>query len=267
VATITDTNEAQARFDAIVAQQITAANDLDNRRAALRAIIGRTPNDLKRLGPGFEPQLPSPDSADAWIDRALASNLQVKLAQYNFDIATLEVERQRAGHLPTLDLVGSFGTQAASGSTTIGVSNNSRQAVIGLALTVPLYQGGFVDSKVREALALQDTARQNLEAARRNALFAAQTGFSGVASAVASVKAFEQAVVSAQTAYESNRTGQEVGVRTNLDVLNTQQQVYQTRRDLAQAYFNYLMGVLRLKSAVGTLDEADLAEVNRRLSG
>jgi outer membrane protein len=267
VATITDTNEAQARFDAIVAQQITAANDLDNRRAALRAIIGRTPNDLKRLGPGFEPQLPSPDSADAWIDRALASNIQVKLAQYNFDIATLEVERQRAGHLPTLDLVGSFGTQAASGSTTIGVSNNSRQAVIGLALTVPLYQGGFVDSKVREALALQDTARQNLEAARRNALFAAQTGYSGVASAAASVKAFEQALVSAQTAYESNRTGQEVGVRTNLDVLNTQQQVYQTRRDLAQAYFNYLMGVLRLKSAVGTLDEADLAEVNRRLSG
>jgi outer membrane protein len=267
VATITDTNEAQARYDAIVAQQIAAANDLENRRAALRAIIGRAPGELKRLGPGFEPQLPAPDSVDAWIDRALASNIQVRIAQYNLDIATLEVERQRAGHLPTLDLVGSFGTQAATGSTQVGVTNNARQAVVGLALTVPIYQGGFVDSKVREALALQDTARQNLEGARRNALFGAQTGFAGVTSAVASVKAFEQALVSAQTAYESNRTGQEVGVRTNLDVLNTQQQVYQTRRDLAQAYFNYLMGVLRLESAVGTLDEQDLAEVNRRLQG
>jgi outer membrane protein len=267
VATITDTNEAQARYDAIVAQQIAAANDLDNKRAALRAIIGRSPTDLKRLGPGFEPQLPSPASADAWIDRALASNIQVKIAQYNYDIATLEVERQRAGHLPTLDLVGSFGTQAATGSTAIGASNNSRQAVIGLALTVPLYQGGFVDSKVREALALQDTARQNLEAARRNALFAAQTGYSGVASAAASVKAFEQALASAQTAYESNRTGLEVGVRTNLDVLNTQQNVYQARHDLAQAYFNYMLGVLRLKAAVGTLSEQDIEDMNRRLRG
>jgi len=120
---------------------------------------------------------------------------------------------------------------------------------------------------VREAIALQDNARQNLEVARRNATFNAQTGYTGVASAAASVKAFEQALVSAQVAYESNRTGQEVGVRTNLDVLNTQQQVYQRRRDLAQAYFNYLIGVLRLKSAVGTLDEQALEDVNRRLRG
>ena len=139
--------------------------------------------------------------------------------------------------------------------------------MIGLALNVPLYTGGFIDSKVREALALQESARQNVEVARRNALFNAQTGFSGVNSAAASVKAFEQALVSAQTAYESNKTGQEVGVRTNLDVLNTLQNVFQTRRDLAQAYINYLVGVLRLKSAVGALDEQDLEAVNRRLSG
>jgi outer membrane protein len=132
---------------------------------------------------------------------------------------------------------------------------------------VPLYQGGFVNSKVREALALQENARQNLEVARRNALFSAQTGFTGVNSAAASVRAFEQALVSAQSAYESNKTGQEVGVRTNLDVLNTQQNVFQTRRDLAQAYFNYLVGILRLKSAVGSLDEQDLEEINRRLRG
>jgi outer membrane protein len=267
VATITDTNEAQAQYDAIVAQEISSRNDLDNKRTALRAIIGRSPGELKRLGPGFEPQLPSPDSADYWVDRALADNIQVKVAQYNYDIAALEVDRQRAGHLPTLDLVGSFNAQASNASVNTSFANDSRQALIGLALTVPIYQGGFVDSKVREALALQENARQNLEAAKRNALFNAQTGYSGVASAAASVKAFEQALVSAQTAYESNKTGQEVGVRTNLDVLNTQQQVYQRRRDLAQAYFNYLVGVLRLRNAIGALSEQDLEEINRRLRG
>jgi outer membrane protein len=267
VATITDTNEAQAKYDSIVAQEILTRNDLENKRTALRAIIGRFPRDLKRLGAGFEPMPPTPNTLDDWVDRALTENLSVKIARYNADIATLEIERQRAGHLPTLDLVASANALAGSGSVNTDRFNDTRQAQIGVALNVPLYQGGFVDSKVREALALQENARQNLEVARRNALFTAQTGFTGVNSAVASVKALEQALVSAQTAYESNRTGQEVGVRTNLDVLNTQQNVFQTRRDLAQAYFNYLLGMLRLKSAVGSLDERDLEDINRRLRG
>ena len=269
VATITDTNEAQAKYDSIVAQEISARNDLDNKRTALRAIIGRFPASLKRVGPGFEPTLPSPDTLDYWVDRALAENLAVKIAAYNVDIATLEVDKQRAGHYPTLDLVGSYSLQTGSGSSSVNLSSNFdlRQAQLGVQLTVPIYQGGFVDSKVREAIALQDNARQNLELARRTALFNAQTGFTGVNSAVASVQAFEQALKSAQVAYESNRLGQEVGVRTNLDVLNTQQNVFQTRRDLAQSYFNYLIGVLRLKAAVGTLSEQDLEEINRQLRG
>ena len=267
VATITDTNEAQAKYDSIVAQEIGARNDLENRRTALRAIIGREPHDLKRLGPGFEPQLPSPNAPDEWVDRALNDNLAVRIAQYNADIATLEIERQRAGRLPTVDLVASLSAQAFSATINTDASGNQRQAAIGLALNVPLYEGGFTESKVREAYALQDAARRNLEIARRNALFLAQTGFTGVTSAAASVKALEQALVSAQTAYESNRTGQEVGVRTNLDVLNTQQNVFQTRRDLAQAYFNYLLSVLRLKSAAGSLTEEDLEAANRRLQG
>jgi outer membrane protein len=267
VATITDTNEAQAKYDQIVAQEITARNDLENQRTALRAIIGRNPGDLKRLGGGFEPVLPSPNKLDAWVDKALADNLSVRIAQYNADIATLEIERQRAGRLPTVDLVASANAQAFNASVNSNVSGEQHQVAIGLAVTVPLYTGGFVDSKVREAYALQDSARQNLEVARRNALFNAQTGFTGVTSAAASVKAFEQALASAQSAYESNRTGLEVGVRTNLDVLNTQQNVYQARHDLAQAYFNYMLGVLRLKSAVGTLSEQDIEDMNRRLRG
>ena len=115
VATITDTNEAQANYDQIVAQEISARNDLDNRLAALRAIIGRAPRDLKRLGANFDPTPPEPNSLDAWLDRALKENLSVRIAQYSFDIATLEVDRQRAGHLPTLDLVGSLRTGGANG--------------------------------------------------------------------------------------------------------------------------------------------------------
>ncbi|HEX7327647.1 MAG TPA: TolC family outer membrane protein [Casimicrobiaceae bacterium] len=267
VATITDTNEAQAAYDRIAAQEITAKNDLENKRTALRAIIGHVPPELKRFGRSFEPTLPQPDSLNYWVERALSDNLAVKVALYNSDIASLEVERQRAARLPTIDLVGSVNAQGSNGTVQVGVRSNSEQSMIGLALNIPLYTGGFIDSKVRQAVALQESARHNLELARRNALSGAQTGFTGVTSAVASVKAFEQALKSAQVAYESNKTGQEVGVRTNLDVLNTQQQVFQTRRDLAQAYFNYLLGVLQLKAATGTLSIEDLQDANRRLTG
>jgi len=266
VATITDTNEAQAKYDQIVATEISTRNDYDNRVTALRAIIGRTPNALNRLSANFDPPMPEPNVADYWVDLALKNNLSVRVNESNYNIATLQVDRERAGHYPTLDLVGSFGNNGGNGSAANDFNVSGRSAAIGLAVNLPIYQGGFVNSKVREAIALQDTARQNLEGARRSALFNAQTGFTGVTSSVASVKAFGQAVKSADVAYQSNKLGLEVGVRTTLDVLNTQQNVYTARRDLAQAYFNYLIGVLRLKSAIGTLNEQDVEELNRRLA-
>jgi len=267
VATITDTNEAQANYDQIAAQEIAARNDLDNKVTALRAIIGRMPRELKKLGPGFDPTPPEPNSLDVWLDRALKENLAVRVAQVNFDVATLEVDRQRAGHLPTLDLVGSLAASGANGSTANDLTFHARNAAIGLALNLPIYQGGFVDSKIREAVALQDSARDTLELARRNARFNAQVGYTGVNSSVATVRATAQAVQSAEVALQSNRLGQEVGVRTNLDVLNVQQAPFTQRRNLAQAYFAYLINTLRLKSAVGTLNELDLEELNRRLAG
>jgi outer membrane protein len=163
--------------------------------------------------------------------------------------------------------VGSYNGQGSNGSVTADYNSNSRFGQIGVQLALPLYTGGFNSSKIREAIALQERSRQDLETARRFALFQAQTGFSGVNSAVASVKAFEQAQVSAEVAYQSNKLGQEVGVRTNLDVLNVQQNLFSTRRDLAQAYFNYLIAVLRLKSAVGTLGEKDVEAINEQLKG
>jgi outer membrane protein len=267
VATITDTNEAQARYDAIVAQEINARNDLDNRRTALRAIIGRMPGELKRARPGFQTTLPEPNVLEHWLDRALTDNLSVRISGYNLDVATLEIARARAAHLPTVDLVASAAHALGSGSLSTNANSQSRSTLLGLAVSVPIYQGGFVDSRVREAIALQDTARQNLEGARRSAVSNAQNGFTGVNSAAASVTAFEQALRSAQTALESNRLGLEVGVRTNLDVLNVTQQLFQTQRDLAQSYFNYLISLLRLKAAVGALTEQDLEDINRRLQG
>jgi outer membrane protein len=267
VATITDTNEAQAKYDAIVAQEITVRNEYDNRVTALRAIIGRYPKDLKKLGGKLVPTLPEPNVADYWVDRALKENLNVRIAESNFEIAKLEVERARGGHYPTLDLVGSYGAQGSSAAISSTVSSDSRTGIIGLQLNVPIYQGGFTNSRVREAVALLEKSRQELEGTRRAALFQAQTGFAGVNSATASVKAFEQAVVSAESALASNILGQEVGVRTFLDVLQVQQNVYSTRRDLADAYFRYLIGVLRLKASVGALTEQDIEDLNRQLKG
>ncbi len=267
VATITDTNEAQAKYDAIVAQEITVRNEYDNRVTALRAIIGRYPKDLKKLGGGLVPAVPEPNVADYWVDRALKENLNVKIAQYNFDIAMLEVDRAKAANYPTVDLVASYGGQGFRYSASSSANSDSRTGQIGIQLSVPLYTGGFNSSRIREAVAFQERSRQDLEGARRAALFQAQTGFSGVNSATASVRAFEQAVVSAESALASNILGQEVGVRTFLDVLNVQQNVFSTRRDLADAYFKYLNGVLRLKASVGALTEQDVEELNRQLRG
>src|SRR6266496_213736 len=269
-ATITDTNDAQAKYDQIVAQQISAQNDLDNKIAALRAIIGRAPGELKRFGGAFAPQLPTPNALDAWIGAAVRDNPQVRVAQANYDIAVLEVDRQRAGHYPTVDLVASFNQAYARATPSVGSSfastaNDSRTGVIGVQLNVPLYLGGSIESRVRQAVSNLEKARQDLEASRRSAQLLAQISFSGVTSGVAQVNAFDQAVKSAQVSYDSTKLGLEVGVRTNLDVLNQQQQVFQTRFNLAQSYYNFVISGLKLKQAVGTLTDADVEELNRAL--
>jgi outer membrane protein len=268
-ATITDTNDAQAKYDQIVAQEISAQNDLDNKIATLRAIIGRAPKELKRFNGQYLPELPSPSALEPWFDRSIRENYQVRIAQSSFDIATLEVDRQRAGHYPTVDLVASFnqGYQGAAASTALAsnFANDNRLGVVGVQLNVPIYQGGLVNSRVRQAIANQDAARQNLETARRSAQLLAQTSFTGVTSGVAQIKALDQALKSAQVSYDSNKLGLEVGVRTNLDVLNQQQQVYQTRFNIAQAYYNYIINALRLKQSVGALVDADVERVNRDL--
>src|SRR6185436_13582332 len=191
-----------------------------------------------------------------------ASNLLIVISQASLDFAVQDVERNRAGHRPTVDAFATY-SDTGSGIGGVGLSGTDTTVkVIGLQLAIPIYQGGAISSRVREALANEERARQDLESARRNAELAARQAFLGITSGIAQVKALEAAVVSSQSSLDSTRLGQEVGVRTQVDVLNAQQLLFQTRRDLAQSKYAYLVSLLRLKAAVGKLSEDDLARIN-----
>jgi len=202
---------------------------------------------------------------DPWVERAKQNSPAVRIAQQNLVFATQEVARNRGAHHPTLDAVASY-TDAGSGSGVQGGSGTDTQTrVVGLQLAIPLYQGGLVNSRVREALANEEKARQDLDNARRSAELAARQGYLGVTSNLAQVRALEAALVSSQSSLDSTLLGQQVGVRTQVDVLNAQQQLFSARRDLAQARNNYILSLLRLYAAAGELDSADLEQVNRWL--
>ena len=261
-ATITDTHEAQSRYDLTVSLEITSKNELEIRKRFLELIIGRPTPGLSPLGPRFNPGFPDPNNPVAWVDDAGRYNPQVIANQANLDFAAKEVERNRAGHRPTIDAFARY-TDSGEGAGTVGVQGvDSKFGVVGLQLAIPIYQGGLTSSRVREALANEEKARQDLENARRTAQLTAQQTFLGVASGVSQVRALEAALTSSQSSLDSTRLGQEVGVRTQVDVLNAQQQLSQTRRDLAQAKYNYILALLRLKAAAGQLTEQDVAYVN-----
>lgn len=264
-ATITDTHEAQARFDLTSAQEIAAQNNLEIKRRTLQQLIGSLPGQLKRLGESIKLESPQPADVEKWIADAQLNNPQLAIAQANTQLAEKEVERNRGGHYPTVDLVANYGTNYANGST-FGVGSDTRNANIGVQLNVPLFQGGLINSKWREAEANRERARQELESAHRNVSLQTSQAYLGVVSGIAQVQALQQALVSSTSLLEATKTGQEVGVRTNLDVLNAQQQLYSTRRDLYQAEYNYLISKLRLKAAAGALDEAELSDVNQALN-
>jgi len=264
-ATITDANEAQARYDLASAQEIAAQNDLDVKRYALRVIVGRNPGELNSLKPQAQLRPPEPALIEPWVDAAENGNFTVQAQQAASEVAAREVERQRAGHYPTLDAVANYGRNNSPGSPSSQLSNGTLEATtrnIGLQLNIPLFQGGLVNSRVREALANRSGAQAALENARRTAALNSQQSFLGVVNGLAQVRALDAALVSSLGALESNKLGYEVGVRINIDVLNAEQQVYVTRRDLARARFDTLLAQLRLKAAVGSLGETDLEQIN-----
>lgn len=264
-ATITDTNEAQARFDLALSQEIAAQNDIELKKRALQSIIGKFPDNLAPLGTRFTLSPPQPTRMDDWVETAQKASYAVRIQEASSVIAEREIQRNRAGHLPTLDVVGSVGRAIASNNVNTGIGSDIFTTSIGLQLAVPIYQGGVVDSRIREAIANRDRSRADLENARRQAALTARQSFLGVTNGMAQVRALEQAVISSETALASNRLGYEVGVRINIDVLNAQQQLFSTKRDLAKARYDTIMNGLRLKAAAGSLAESDLEDVNRLL--
>ncbi len=260
-ATITDTHEAQARYDLVSAQEIAAQGNVEIKRSALQQLTNSKPGGLRQLGAQFKPELPQPAAMEKWVEEAQQHNPQLAVAQASAELAEKELVRNRGGHYPTLDLVASY----SENFTNLGVGSDSSSKVVGVQFNLPLFQGGATQSKWREAEANRDRAREELENARRNIAVQTSQAYLGVVTGIAQVQALRQALQSGESLLRASKLGQEVGVRTNLDVLNAQQQLYATRRDLYQAKYNYLIGQLRLKAAAGTLVEEDLARVNQAL--
>lgn len=258
--TITDTHDAQARFDLTSAQEIAAQNDLEIKQNALEQIIGHPPGELVTVKGEVPLNAPEPASMNAWVEKALAQNPEVQIAQAAFEIASAEVRNARGGHLPTLDLVATYGDNSASGGNFGGFDQTSK--TIGVQLNLPLFQGGAISSKVRQAVANQEKAQQELDVVRRKVAQQARQAYLGVTSGIAQVKALQQAVISNQSSLDSTQLGLEVGVRTSVDLLNARQQLFSARRDLAQALYGYIMAQLQLGAAAGTLNEADVNKVN-----
>lgn len=265
-ATIVDTLNAQASFDQSAAKEISDKNDLEVKRRALQVLLGRIPDGLAPLRDPLDLALPTPNDIEAWVKSASDASFQVAVARAALDIARQEVDRQRAGHLPTVDLSGSIAHVDDPSSAIPPVSPKSNVGSVGLTLSVPIFSGGLIQSRVRQAVALRDRAEQDLESAQRTVAQSVRASFLNVTNGIAQVRALEQALVSTQSQLDSTILGRDVGVRTSVDVLNAQQQVFQTRRDLQQARYNYLLNLLRLKSATGVLAEADIEQVNRALA-
>lgn len=261
-ATITDTHEAQARYDLVTSQEIAARADLEVKNRALEQLIGRQAPPLSGPGKGFAPAAPAPNAMEPWVERARDAGFAVRIARQNLTFATQEVARNRGAHYPTVDAFASV-TESGSGSGVQGGSGtDTNTKIVGVQLAIPLYQGGLVNSRVREALANEDKSRQDLENALRSAELSARQNYLGVSSSIAQVRALEAALVSSQSSLDSTLLGQQVGVRTQVDVLNAQQQLFSARRDLAQARNNYILSLLRLYAAAGELDEEDLRQIN-----
>jgi outer membrane protein len=262
--TITDTHEAQAAYDLVVAQEFAAINDLENKRTALQVIVGKAPGELAPLRTGVTISPPEPAVVEPWIASAEGQNYSVISAELSLEIAKREIARNRANHLPTANLNVTALRNDVSGMNG-SAGNVTTNKGIGLSVNVPIFSGFAVTSKVRETIALEDKARNDLEAIKRAASQNARQAYLGMNSGLAQVKALEAAEVSSKSSLDSNKLGYQVGVRINIDVLNAQKLLYSTQKDLSKARYDTIMNGLRLKSAAGTLKEEDLGPVNALL--
>src|SRR5918999_2778140 len=260
---ITDVQEAQAGYDRAVADRIQAENLLENAREALRELTNQYHQTLLKLGEEIPLIAPVPPDIDRWIAKSLEQNLRLAAAFQATKVARQEIARQSAGHRPTLDLIASHGFSTTGGR--FGAADIDSSA-IGLQFNLPIYQGGQVNSRTREAQHRHEEVLARLEQERRAAHRQAHDAYLGVITGISRVKALRQAVISNQTSSEATQAGFEVGTRTGVDVVNAQREVVRAKRDYAQSRYDYILDTLRLKRAAGMLTPTDLTPINTWLS-
>jgi outer membrane protein len=262
-ATITDTREAQAKADLAQAQEIAAEIDLRNKRIVLGTLVGR--RDIEPWPLATPVALPTiaPRNVEEWVNLADTSHPQVLRSRAALETARLEIDKNKAGELPTVDAVASLAANYATGNSNQIVPGTTRIGSIGVELNWPLYTGGIVQNKIKEAVALEERSRNDYDNTRRTVAQNTRVAFFSVQSGEALVKALETAEASSKLSLEATQLGYRVGVRVNIDVLNAQTQLFQTQRDLFKSRYDVLVGSLRLRQAAGQLAPADLAALNR----
>ena len=259
--TRTDIDEAQARLDLTLAQELEAQQNVEFTRRRLETLTGQSLDTLASLDvERFTPSAPAPAGVEAWIERAEQASPELESLRAQLEAARQEIDKAEAGHKPTLDAVAQWARSSSDSVTNVNSRYDNK--TIGLQLSVPLYSGGYVNSTVRQAVAAHERAREVLEATRRDLGVRVHREFRGMTEGVLRIGALEQAVRSAEQAVLSNRKSFEAGSRTTLDVLNAEQQKTAALRDLAQARYVYLVSRLRLLSLAGEDRQASVAQVN-----
>ena len=264
--TITDTREAQARYDLVIAQEIAAENDLRVKKIALDQLVGK--DNAQPLTLALPLKLPAlqPSDVNVWVQQSETVHPVIGQSQIALDVAQLETQKAKAGHKPTLDLnVNYSAINNMEGSSTAGISTHVNAGTIGLSFNLPLFAGFATQNRIRETVALEEKARNDLEGAKRAVAQGTRTAFFGVLSGQGQVAALEAAEASSQSALDANKLGYQVGVRINIDVLNSQSQLFDTKAKLAKARYDVLLGGLKLRQANGTLKADDLQSVNALL--
>ena len=263
--TITDTREAQAQFDLVLAQEIAADNDLRVKKLALDQVTGQSAATPKPLHlPATLPAL-SPNNVSPWVADSEDNHPSVRQARLALEVAELETQKAQAGHKPTLDLTGSYSSTQNNGSSSLTTDYHTNVATVGLSFTLPLFAGYALQNRVKETVALEEKSRADLDASRRNVAQATRSAFYGVQSGLAQVAAYEAAEASSQSSLDATKLGYQVGVRINIDVLNAQTTLFDTKTKLAKARYDVLMGILKLRQANGSLKEEDINAINALL--
>ena len=264
--TITDSREAQARYDLVTAQELAAENDLRVKSLALNQLVGQQNAKPKTLKAPVVLAPVEPADVEQWVTQSQTNNPGIQQANVALEVARLETSKAEAGHKPTLDLVGSYSAVNNNGSSTGTSDSRINVGTIGVNFTLPLFAGFSTQNRIKETLSLEDKARADLETAKRNVAQGTRTAYFGVQSGQAQVTALQAAEASSQSALEANQLGYQVGVRINIDVLNSQSQLFDTKAKLAKARYDVLVGGLKLRQAAGTLSAVDLQPINAQLA-